>query len=272
MPGLTRRFSFSRNNVGVASPSTPSYTETKCEVPSVKQKTRPQGPRSRRSSILKRTASFPAATVNFITRSKRQDDGNRGRTSVFDEQGGLRSALGMAKLPDARKAPDMSAPPSVVCPGLTTFITAMSVCTSTRAILSSDGGGNFYAGKSVNGLAALTPCASVMAMYSGRMGGFGYSNVSLFPQHVDAEQNQHSRVRALDVRVATSPPEYGQWSYFLKRWGFGISLPTSRNRETISRIEQPNCGRVSPWLTTFQILLIMLLTISLYRNMEILLG
>ncbi|KAJ3559005.1 hypothetical protein NP233_g11371 [Leucocoprinus birnbaumii] len=259
MPALTRRFSFSKGAAYMASSPMTSAVNAG-NVHPIKPKGDQRGPRSRRSSTLKRTVSFPAATASaLIARAKKTKGGNRGGAKIPEERGSSIQISGLSDSAGRRRPgpPEMTVASSIAYSRLTTFFTAVSVCPSTKAIF---GDHRVEAGKILNHATALTPCASVMAVYSGMMGGFGSSAGPFEPAQASSRQEIDSQPKS-------------RWSWSLRNWRFSFGpSPTICNQETINYIEQPSRGNVSPWLTTFQIFAIMLLTVNLYRNMEFLLG
>jgi len=259
MPTLPRRLNFSKEAIEAAPSVLWEHPAAQDEgQPTLMPKTRI---RSRCSSILKRTASFHAATANLIARAVTKG-GDRRCTVNRQEKSILSPILDLPESSEQTGPPKMVVPSSVAGTGLTTFLTTVSVCPSTRAILSS-GDHDFGLRKSRNPLMALTPCASVMAMYSGMMGGFGESTESVFVYNTNAEHNQSSWLGL----------QSGQrWFWFVERWKSCIERLPIPNQATNDWNSQPGQGRVSPWLTIFQIFVIMFLSVMLYRNMEIIFG
>jgi len=107
---------------------------------------------------------------------------------------------------------------------------------------------------------ALTPCASVLAMYSGMIGGFRDPTESGFVSNPDSSDSQS---HWMGLKSGSG------WFWVVDQWKSYIDwLPIPG--QLTSHLDIPSTqDRVSPWLTMFQIFVIILLSIMLYRNLEI---
>jgi len=253
MPTLPRRLNFAKG-AGEGPLSEHPKARNECQTAlTLKARTR-----SRCTTILKRTASFHAATTGLIARAVTKG-GERRCTFNPHENGNLSSIRDLPESPRQTGPPDMDVPASAAGAGLTTFLATVSVCPSTRAILSSADHA-FGLHKSRNPLMALTPCASVLAMYSGMIGGYRDPTESGFVSNPDSGDSQ-SRRRGFQSQSG--------WLWLAERWRSCIDWLPIPNQVTSHEDDQSIQGRVSPWLTMFQIFVIILLSIMLYRNMEI---
>jgi len=239
MPTLPRRLNFAK---GADEGPFSDRPKARNECQTLKARTR-----SRCSTILKRTASFHVATTGLIARAVTK--GGERRCTFNPQENG--------NLPAIRDLPESSrqtGPPGST--GLTTFL---SVCPSTRANLSS-GDHAFGLRKSRNPLMALTPCASVLAMYSGMIGGFRDPAESGFVCSPDSNDSQSQWMGFQSL---------SGWFWVVDRCKSYIDWLIIPNQITSHRDSQWTQDRVSPWLTMFQIFVIIFLSIMLYRNMEI---
>lgn len=102
-----------------------------------------------------------------------------------------------------------------------------------------------------------------MAMCSGMMGGLEGYSVCLPSGMEEDGRNQNSQVTTMSVAA----PQRGPWWFmFIRRWTFGEIWSSSTGNEAVEVIKERK--EASPWLTVFQIFAIMLLTVTLYRNLE----
>ena len=172
MPTLPRRLNFAK---GADEGPLSECPKARNECQTLKARTR-----SRCSTILKHTASFHAATTGLIARAVTK--GGEHRWTFNPQENG--------NLPSIRDLPESFRQTGRPCStGLTTLLTTASVCPSTRENLSS-GNQAFGLRKSRNPLMALTPCASVLAMYSGMIGGFRDPTESGFVCNPDSSDTQ----------------------------------------------------------------------------------
>jgi hypothetical protein len=113
---------------------------------------------------------------------------------------------------------------------------------------------------------ALSPCTSVMAVCSGMVGGLERYSICLQDNGEDLSQVSDSQ-----VGVVVGSEQGSSWIMFVKRWitwqswssaDWGENSDSGRIEEIKRRKE------VSPWLTVFQVSIIILLTASLCRNVE----
>jgi len=105
---------------------------------------------------------------------------------------------------------------------------------------------------------ALTLCASVLAMYSGMIGGFRDLTESGFVCNSDSSDSQG---HWMGLKSGSG------WSWVIDQWKSYIDwlpIPEQLTSHLDSQLTQD-----SPWLTMFQIFVIILLSIMLYHNMEI---
>ena len=242
MPTLPRRLNFAK---GADEGPLSERPKARNECQTLKARTR-----SRCSTILKRTASFHAATTGLIARAVTK--GGEHRWTFNPQENG--------NLPSIRDLPESSR--QTGHPGstsLTTLLTTVSVCPGTMANLS-PGDQAFGLRKSRNPLMALTPCASVLAMYSGMIGGFRDPTESGFVSNPDSSDSQS---HWMGLKSGSG------WFWVVDQWKSYIDwLPIPG--QLTSHLDIPSTqDRVSPWLTMFQIFVIILLSIMLYRNLEI---
>lgn len=211
-------------------------------------------PVCRSRSVLKRTTSVPANTFNAIVRSTTK---------------GARSFAPKPKRPCSVSSYRLT-PPSILkktSTRLTTFLTAMSTV-STARVVSQNVDILRLSATTRGGLSKVlsSSCTSVMAVCSGMAGGLSRYSGCLPDNGGDPSQVPDSRVDG----VVTSQQGPG-WTMFIKRWITWRTWLSAGGGEVSDgeRFEEMKLRKeASPWLTVFQVSIIIMLTASLCRNVE----